>query len=116
MQKQYLYKTIYTRIIRVMITSSKQLLVILNTLFLVLGAQLSLAQSVIESNATLLDATIYGQGAELHHKTPQVQVPTGNSEIVINRVSQNIDAQSIRVNSSNSQLTILSVSFESDYL
>src|SRR5690606_34177819 len=76
----------------------------------------SFAQNVLESNAVLLDASIYSRGAELHHKTNQVRIPSGNSELVINKVSQNIDPQSIRVLSSNPQLTILSVSFERDCL
>jgi len=78
--------------------------------------QFGWAQNVLESDAVLLDAAIYSRGAELHHKTNQVRIPSGNSEVVINKVSQNVDPQSIRVVSSNPQLTILSVSFERDYL
>jgi len=95
---------------------AKHVIILLNTLFLVLLTQLSLGQNIVESNASLLDATIYSRGAELHHTANQIKVPVGNSEIVINRISKNVDAQSIRVTSSNGQLTILSVSFESDYL
>lgn len=85
--------------------------------FLCLGClQVASAQSVLESQATLLDATIYGRGAVLHHKTPQIQVPAGNAEIVINQIARTIDPQSIRVTGSNTQLTILSASFENDYL
>src|SRR5690606_19830407 len=94
----------------------KPLIIILNTVFLVSLTQVTFAQNILESNASLLDATIYSRGAELHHTAKQIKVPAGNSEIVINRISKNVDAQSIRVTSSNGQLTILSVSFESDYL
>lgn len=89
---------------------------VVSTLFLVLSTQFSFGQSTLESNAILLDASVYSRGAELHHQAKGVQIPTGNSEIVINRISQNVDPQSIRVTSSNGQLTILSVSFENDYL
>lgn len=98
------------------LTFAKPLIIILNTVFLVLLTQVTFAQNILESNASLLDATIYSRGAELHHTAKQIKVPAGNSEIVINRISKNVDAQSIRVTSSNGQLTILSVSFENDYL
>src|SRR5690606_7281914 len=88
------------------------LTIFLNAYFLISLNHLSFAQNVLESNAVLLDASIYSRGAELHHKTNQVRIPSGNSELVINKVSQNVDPQSIRVLSSNPQLTILSVSFE----
>jgi len=95
---------------------AKHVISSLNTILLMLLVQFSFGQNILESNASLLDATIYSRGAELHHTAKQIRVPMGNSEIVINRVSKNIDPQSIRVTSSNGQLTILSVSFESDYL
>ncbi len=74
------------------------------------------AQSVLETNATLMDATIYGRGASLHHTAKQLAIPSGNSELVINQIAQNVDPQSIRVTSESNQITILSVSFERDYL
>lgn len=85
-------------------------------LFLVFSVQLVSAQSVLETNASLLDATIYGRGASLHHTAKQLAVPSGNSELVINQIAKNVDPQSIRVTSESSQITILSVSFERDYL
>lgn len=84
--------------------------------FLILIIQQSFAQNIVEVNASLQEATIYVRGAELRHEANKVQIPTGNSEIVINHVANFIDPQSIRVLSPNSQLTILSVSFERDYL
>lgn len=73
-------------------------------------------QSVSETNAALREATIYGRGASLHHTTEQISVSRGNSEIVINEIAQQVDPQSIRVTSSNREITILSVSFERDYM
>lgn len=85
-------------------------------LFLVSSVQLLSAQTVLETNASLIDATIFGRGASLHHSAEQLDVPSGNSELVINQIAQNVDPQSIRVTSESSQITILSVSFERDYL
>ncbi len=85
-------------------------------LFLVSSFQLTFGQTVLETNASLLDATIYGRGASLHHTARQLAIPSGNSELVINQIAQNVDPQSIRVTSESSQITILSVSFERDYL
>ena len=73
-------------------------------------------QSVSQTNASLEDATIYGKGASLHHTTNQIAIAKGDSEIVINEISQQVDPQSIRVLSSNTEITILSVSFERDYM
>src|SRR5690554_7812482 len=79
-------------------------------------AQFTSAQTVLETNASLLDANIYSRGASLHHTAKQLSIPSGNSELVINQIAQNVDPQSIRVTSESSQITILSVSFERDYL
>src|SRR5690554_378052 len=83
---------------------------------LITSTQFASAQSVLETNATLLDATIYNRGASLHHTARQLSIPSGNSELVINQIAQNVNPQSIRVTSESSQITILSVSFERDYL
>lgn len=85
-------------------------------LLLVTSSQWVNSQSVLETNASLLNATIYGRGASLHHVAKQLNVPSGNSELVINQIAKNVDPQSIRVTSESSQITILSVSFERDYL
>ncbi len=89
---------------------------LIGLLLLVPGIQFLSAQSILETNATLLDATIYGHGASLHHTAKQLAIPSGNSELVINQIAQNVDPQSIRVTSESNQITILSVSFERDYL
>lgn len=74
------------------------------------------SQEIFETNATLESATIFGYGASLHHTAKQISLPKGNSEVVINQVAQNIDPKSVRINSDNKAITILSVSFERDYL
>src|SRR5690606_4411273 len=89
---------------------------ILIFLLLSINTQFSSAQTVLGTNATLLETTIYGRGASLHHSAKQLSIPRGNSELVINQVAQNVDLQSIRVTSESGQITILSVTFESDYL
>jgi len=97
-------------------TFSQSISPILIILFLVSGLQLTSAQTVLETNASLLDATIYSRGAGLHHTAKQLSIPNGNSELVINQIAQNVNPQSIRVTSESNQITILSVSFERDYL
>lgn len=89
---------------------------VVNVLILMLCALLGSAQNVIEVNAPLQDVTIYGRGATLHHTTKQVVVPAGSSEIVINQIAQQVDPESIRITTGNANITILSVSFERDYL
>ncbi|HLW33710.1 MAG TPA: mucoidy inhibitor MuiA family protein [Aequorivita sp.] len=97
-------------------TFSQSISPILIILFLVSGLQFTSAQTVLETNASLLDATIYSRGAGLHHTAKQLSIPNGNSELVINQIAQNVNPQSIRVTSESNQITILSVSFERDYL
>lgn len=97
-------------------TSSQSLFRFIIFLVIVTSVQVTSAQTVLETNASLLDATIYGRGASLHHTAQQLAVPSGTSELVINQIAQNVDAESIRVTSESNQITILSVSFERDYL
>ena len=89
---------------------------ITSVIFLIFSTHFLFAQTVLETNALLTDATIYGRGASLHHTAKQLSIPSGNSELVINQIAQNVDPQSIRVTSESNQITILSVSFERDYL
>lgn len=96
-------------------TSSKLTLTLL-FLFVLSSVPMTFSQNVLETNASLLDATIYGRGASLHHTAKQLAIPNGYSELVINQIAQNVDPQSIRVTSESGQITILSVSFERDYL
>lgn len=87
-----------------------------NLLIMSLCAFASIGQTVTEVNASLQDIEIYSQGATLSHTARQVAVPAGSSEIVINQIAQNVDAESIRISAGNAGVTILSVSFEHDYL
>lgn len=82
----------------------------------ILLIQQTFAQNIIEADALLKEAVIYVKGAELRHEAKNIEIPAGNFEIVINRVAKDIQPQSIRVSSSNSQISVLSVSFERDYL
>ncbi|WP_310992752.1 DUF4139 domain-containing protein [Aequorivita marina] len=97
-------------------TFSQSLSPLLLFLFVVSSVQLVFSQNILETSAPLLDATIYGRGASLHHVAKKLDVPSGNSELVINQIAQNVDPQSIRVTSDSDAITILSVSFERDYL
>lgn len=82
----------------------------------VLNSQQVSSQNVLETTASMMDATIYSSGATLHHIVKSIPIPKGNSELVINQVSQNVSPESIRITANNSQIRILSVSFEQDYL
>lgn len=83
---------------------------------LLLSTFISFGQSVTEVHASLHHVEVYSYGATMHHTARQVSLPVGNSEIVINQVAQQVDVQSIRINSDKAGVTILSVTFERDYL
>ena len=83
---------------------------------LVFSVPMAIAQNVLETSASLQDVTIFGRGASMHHTAKQLSVPSGNSELVVNQIAQNIDVNSIRITSESNHITILSVSFERDYL
>ena len=88
----------------------------LSFFFIVLSVQTVSAQAVLETTASMVDATIYSSGASLHHIVKPISIPKGNSELVINQVSRNVNPESIRITANNSQISILSVYFEKDYL
>ncbi|MCG2432036.1 DUF4139 domain-containing protein [Aequorivita xiaoshiensis] len=85
-------------------------------LVFILTSYIGFAQNTLETRASLEDVTIYGRGASMHHTVSQFSVPLGSSELVISQIAQSVDPNSIRITSDNSQITILSVSFERDYL
>ena len=72
------------------------------------------AQTSLKTNADLTQVLVYRSGAELNHKA-KINLPAGNSEVVINNVANNIDEKTIQVGS-NSNVTIISVRFAKDYL
>lgn len=73
-------------------------------------------QSSLVSRAKLQSVEIYGRGAALQHSVEKVSVPQGNSALVIVQVAKEVNANSIRVNTSNPHITIESISFEKNYL
>lgn len=85
-------------------------------LMLGLSVQVVNSQSVIEANTILKNATIYSRGASLHHSTKDLNLPSGNSDLVLNQIAHNVDLQSIRISSESNKITVLSISFERDYL
>lgn len=76
----------------------------------------SYAQEVNTTKSTLQEVSVFSLGANMHHTTPNVRITKGNSELVINQISRQLNPESIRIQSSNSNLKIQSVSFEQDYL
>lgn len=64
--------------------------------------------------STLKSATVYRSGAELVHTTT-AHLEQGNNELIIEDVSNAIDAASIRIGCSG-DVTIMSVTFSTDYL
>lgn len=69
-------------------------------------------EKVIE--AMLKSVIVYRSGAEMHH-TASAQIIKGNSELVIDNISNNIDVNSLQVKVPSS-VTILAVEFSTNYL
>jgi len=94
--------------------------VLLAAVFLIFKAQGAMAgeagngdeRNIIPS--TLRSATVYRNGAELVHKATAT-LKQGNNELVIEDISNNIDAASIQVGCSGN-VTIMSVAFSKEYL
>lgn len=63
---------------------------------------------------SLKSAIVYRSGAELIH-TAKLNLQQGNQDLIIDGVSNNIDMNSVRI-SSEGNITIMSVSFATDYL
>lgn len=67
-----------------------------------------------EFNSTLQSAVLYLSGAELTHRS-EVQLPTGNSEIIISGIANNVNVNSIRIKTPEG-VTIMSSGFNTDYI
>ena len=80
-------------------------------LLLCLGAR---AGEPINATAVLKSVVLYRTGAELTHTATAV-LPAGNVTLAIDRVSDDIDLNSVRVRSS-SEVTLLGFSFLNDYM
>ena len=64
--------------------------------------------------ATLNAVTVYRAGAEMNHQA-KAQLTKGNNELVIEDISNALDAGSIQVNC-NGNVTVMGVEFSTDYL
>lgn len=84
------------------------------SLLFALCSLLSEAQTPQLFNADLRSVTVYRTGAELNH-TVAVNIPAGSSEIVIANIANNIEQNSIQLNTP-ANVTILSTTFSRDYL
>ncbi len=64
--------------------------------------------------ATLNAVTVYRVGAEMNHQA-KAQLAKGNNELIIEDISNALDASSIQVNC-NGNVTVMGVEFSTDYL
>ncbi|WP_222165241.1 mucoidy inhibitor MuiA family protein [Edaphocola aurantiacus] len=71
------------------------------------------AQDIQNADAVLNSVTVYKVGAELKHSA-KVNLPQGNTELIINNVASNIDESSIQINAP-SNITIMSVMVTRNY-
>ncbi len=80
-----------------------------------LGASLCLnAQAPVVTTADLQSVTVYSRGVEMNHAA-RARLSAGSTEVVINNVANALDERSIQIGSS-AGLTIMSVSFATNYL
>lgn len=71
------------------------------------------AQQPIFSSAQIEDARVFYNGAELHQKA-LLDLPKGQSEIVISNISNQVDENSVRLGTKG--ITILSVQYSNSYI
>jgi TonB-dependent SusC/RagA subfamily outer membrane receptor len=71
-------------------------------------------QSILTTEANLAAVTVFRSGAEMNHKA-KINLPSGSSEIVINNIANALDENTIHVGA-NANVTIMSVSFNKNYL
>ncbi len=74
------------------------------------------AQTTLTANALLQDVDIFKRGATLHHKTKKIAIPKGNSGLLVVQISKQVNENSIRINTSNPNVSIQSISFEKNYI
>lgn len=86
----------------------------LTAITLIFLGHLSYAQSQIITEAGLESVTVYTHGVEMNHKA-KVALPAGSSEILIRNVAHTLDENSVRIGA-NANVTVLSVSFNRDYM
>ena len=85
-----------------------------NILWLLLLPVSILAQKPLFTTAKTQGATVYFNGAELQHST-QLNLPVGNSEIVIKNVADYINENTLQIKAPKS-VTVMSVQFTKNYI
>lgn len=71
-------------------------------------------QNILTTEANLAAVTVFRSGAEMNHKA-KINLPSGSSEVVINNMANALDENTIHVGA-NANVTIMSVSFNKNYL
>ncbi|WP_297515251.1 DUF4139 domain-containing protein [Flavobacterium sp.] len=85
-----------------------------NILWLLLVPASLLAQKPLFTNAKTQGATVYFSGAELQHSA-QLNLPVGNSEVVIKNVADYINESTLQIKAPKS-VTVMSVQFTKNYI
>ncbi len=85
-----------------------------NILWLLLVPASLLAQKPLFTTAKTQGATVYFSGAELQHSA-QLNLPVGNSEIVIKNVADYINESTLQIKAPKS-VTVMSVQFTKNYI
>lgn len=83
-------------------------------LFLLFVQAISYAQKPIFTTAKVKNATVYFNGAELS-QSATLNLPAGNSEIVIKNVANSINESTIQIGAPSS-VTVMSVQFTNNYI
>jgi hypothetical protein len=71
-------------------------------------------QNILTTEANLAAVTVFRSGAEMNHKA-KINLPSGSSEVVISNMANALDENTIHVGG-NANVTIMSVSFNKNYL
>lgn len=82
--------------------------------FLLFFQAMTYAQKPIFTTAKVKSATVYFNGAELSQST-SLNLPAGNSEIVIKNVANSINESTIQIGAPSS-VTVMSVQFSNNYI
>lgn len=95
-------------------TITNQKPIMKNILWLLLLPVSILAQKPLFTTAKTQGATVYFSGAELQHSA-QLNLPVGNSEIVIKNVADYINESTLQIKAPKS-VTVMSVQFTKNYI
>ncbi|MCQ9637066.1 DUF4139 domain-containing protein [Chryseobacterium sp. WG23] len=83
-------------------------------LFFLFSNALYFSQKPIFTKAKVYAVNVYRTSAELQNLV-NISLPSGNSEVVITNVSDEIVEKSIQINTNNKNISILSVQYRDDY-